>query len=162
MLRSPGWSRALGAVLLVMAMGVWLSPSDPAYGQVVRGPVPAGGALGPGPIVPWHPDPGPLGPGPLGPGPFGPGPIISAPAGNPLSAPPIDSRRAAAETRAQPASAKGTSVASAVTAISRSRGGKAQRAAERERMRVASAVKTIGQQNRQSAAIVLKIRRVTP
>jgi hypothetical protein len=79
-----------------------------------------------------------------------------------LPATPIDSRRAAAETRAQPASAKGTPVASAVTAISRSRGGKAQRAAERERMRVASAVKTIGQQNRQRAAIVLKIRRVTP
>jgi hypothetical protein len=156
MLRSPGWSRGWRAVVLT-AMAVSLSPSGPAHGQVVRAPVPAGGALGAGPIVPRPPGPGPLGPGPLaptGPGPLaptGPGPLtptgparaLSAPPGNPLSATPT-----------------GTPAANPATTIPRH--GRAQRAADRARMRVVSAVKTIGEQNRQGAAIVLKTRRVTP
>jgi hypothetical protein len=154
MLRSPGWSRGWSAVVLT-AMAVSLSLSGPAHGQVVRAPVPVGGALGAGPIVPRLP--GPLGPGPLvptGPGPLaptGPGPLaplgsgrtLSAPPGNPLSATPT-----------------GTPAASPATTIPRH--GRAQRAADRARMRVVSAVKTIGEQNRQGAAIVLKTRRVTP
>jgi hypothetical protein len=156
MLRSPGWSRGWRAVVLTV-MAVSLSPSGPAHGQVVRAPVPAGGALGAGPIVPRPPGPGPLGPGPLaptGPGPLaptGPGPLtptgparaLSAPPGNPLSATPT-----------------GTPAANPATTIPRH--GRAQRAADRARMRVVSAVKTIGEQNRQGAAIVLKTRRVTP
>jgi hypothetical protein len=156
MFRSPGWLRGWSAVVLT-ALAVSLSPSGPAHGQVVRVPVPAGGALGAGPIVPRLPGPGPLGPGPLaptspgpltptGPGPLaplGPGRTLSAPPGNPLSATPT-----------------GTPAASPATTIPRH--GRAQRAADRARMRVVSAVKTIGEQNRQGAAIVLKTRRVTP
>ena len=135
--------------MVLTAMAVSLSPSGPAHGQVVRAPVPAGGALGAGPIVPRPPGPGPLGPGPLaptGPGPLtptGPARALSAPPGNPLSATPT-----------------GTPAANPATTIPRH--GRAQRAADRARMRVVSAVKTIGEQNRQGAAIVLKTRRVTP
>jgi hypothetical protein len=156
MLRSPGWSRGWTVVVL-MAMAVSLSPSGPAHGQGVRAAVPAGGALGAGPIVPRLPGPAPLGPGPLtplGPGPLaplGPGPLaplgpgrtFSTPPGNPLSATP-----------------PGTPATSPATTVRRH--GTAPRAADRARMRVVSAVKTIGQQNREGAAIVLKTRRVTP
>jgi hypothetical protein len=155
MFRSPGWSRGWRAVALT-AMAVSLSPSGPAYGQVVRAPVPAGGALGAGPIVPRLPVPGPLGPGPmapLGPGPvapLGPGPVAPLGTGGTLSAAPVD-----------PGSATPTGIpASPATTIPHH--GRVQRAADRARMRVVSAVKTIGQQNRQGAAIVLKTRRVMP
>ncbi|HEY0476930.1 MAG TPA: hypothetical protein VGD37_05370 [Kofleriaceae bacterium] len=71
--------------------------------------------------------------------------------GTPLSAPPLDSTRAL-----------GNGMPAASAATTPRRGGKAQRAAERERIWVASAVKAIGQQNREHAAIVRKVRRVTP
>jgi hypothetical protein len=70
MLRSPEWSRGWRAVVLT-AMAVSLSPSGPAHGQVVRAPVPAGGAL-----VPARSCRGPPAPIPLGPGPLGAGPIV--------------------------------------------------------------------------------------
>jgi len=164
MLRSPGWSRGWRAVVLT-AMAVSLSPSGPAHGQVVRAPVPAGGALGAGPIVPRLPGPGPLGPGPLvptGPGPLvptGPGPL--APTGSsPLA--PLGPGRTLSAAPGNPLSATPTGTPAASPATTIPRHGKAQRAADRARMRVVSAVKTIGEQNRQGAAIVLKTRRVTP
>jgi hypothetical protein len=144
MLESSRWSRAWSAVLLVTASGVCLSSAEPAYGQVRAVPIPAG-PLGPGPVAPWHPEQPPWHPEQP---PWHPDLVpLGHPAGSPSTAMPTDAQRTVADPRTQRAVP---------------RDGKPQRTMERERRGVASAVRTIGQQNRERAAIVLKIRRVTP
>jgi hypothetical protein len=166
-LQSPGWSRAWRAALLVGVMGA-CPPFGAAYGQVRGVPMP-GGATGPAPtVLPGPPGLGPSGLVPQGPsglvprgpsglvpqGPLGLAPHIRSPDGVPAA------RAAAGRDGEQAPSRASDSPPAAV----RDDGHKSARAqlAHRERMRVANAVKAIGEQNRQRAAIVQKTQQVVP
>jgi hypothetical protein len=154
--RSPRWWRVSTAAVLVAAMGSW-SPARPAYGQVVRAPVPVGGSFG-GPLG-GVPTVG--GTGLAGPGSFDPhlrsglGGLTGAPTVQPTSINP----RAADPTGSSAPSGAPSGAGSVRTPPSST---KAQRATQAALLRVASAIKAIGAQNREGAAIVLKIRRVAP